>query len=134
MKEMKLIDAIRNLLGIRTVRKLPPAGPMPPIGSSIVFGNLRIKLRYPLDAELWKWFTARGWRTVNMRTNRRRYTCLPDKILMRLMRVNGAEREVLHQRIIDSFGNQATIIESTAFAASNHNVACPTPDVANIEQ
>jgi len=100
---MSLKNLIRNALHIRRERALAPAGPMPQIGSSIVRDKLRIRLKYPLSKEQWNWFTANGWRTVDMRNNRRQYISVPDNILLDLLdllELEGPERAVLHARLI----------------------------------
>lgn len=99
---MSLKNAIRNVLNIRKARELPPAGPMPTIGSSIVRERLRIRLKYPINAEQWEFFTKRGWRTADMRKDRRRYMSVPDKILVKLLDRSGVERESLHNRLIEA--------------------------------
>lgn len=106
MSEMNLKNALRNMLGIRKVRQLPPAGPMPPIGSNIVRGKVRIRLKYPVSNEQWKWFTDNGWRTIDMRTDRRRYVCLADKYLVKLLSTDRGERDAVLQRLIESVGDQ----------------------------
>lgn len=106
MSEMNLKNALRNFLGIRTVRKLPPAGPLPPLGSNIVRGKVRIRLKYPVSNEQWKWFTDHGWRTIDMRTDRRRYVCLADKYLVKLLGADRGERDAVHQRLLESVGDQ----------------------------
>lgn len=97
---MNLKDAIRTLMKVRAVRELPPPGPKPPVGSSIVRDGLRIRLKYPISSEQWEWFTLHGWRTIDMRANRRHYTCVPDKFLDKLLDVGELERDTLHQQLI----------------------------------
>jgi hypothetical protein len=81
-------------------RQLPPAGEKPPIGSNIVREKLRIRLKYPITDELWKFMTAMGWRAVDMRYNKRRYTVVPDKVLVKLINADEIERHVLHARLV----------------------------------
>ncbi|HXA46860.1 MAG TPA: hypothetical protein VNW52_04465, partial [Burkholderiaceae bacterium] len=78
-------NTIRTLLGIRVERETLPPGPKPQIGSNIVRDRLRIRLKYPVSDEQWEWFTQKGWRTIEMRTNRRRYVNVPDKILLKML-------------------------------------------------
>jgi hypothetical protein len=73
---------------------------MPQIGSSIVLDNLRIKLKHPINIEQWHWFSKLGWRTVDMRTDRRKYICLPDIVLMKLLDADKVNRETLYQSLI----------------------------------
>ena len=97
---MKLKDLLRNLFGFRNTRQIPPTTPQPPVGSNIVLGRLRIFLKYPIDCEQWEWFTLMGWRTIDMRTNRRYYTIVPDKELLRLIKAADQERDALHHSLI----------------------------------
>jgi hypothetical protein len=97
---MKLKNSLRTLLGIRVERAPLPPGPKPQIGSNIVRGELRIRLKYPVTDEQWDWFTEKGWRTVDMRSNRRRYVSVPDKLLMKFLHADEAERELLHRRLL----------------------------------
>lgn len=97
---MSLKNSLRTLLKIRVLREPLPPGPKPPVGSNIVRDRLRIRLKYPIASEQWEWFTMHGWRTVDMRTNRRRYTCVPDKVLLRLLNAGELERDALHHRLI----------------------------------
>jgi hypothetical protein len=99
---MSLKNVIRNVFNIRQEREIPAAGPMPPIGSNIVRARLRIRLKYPVTAEQWEFFSSHGWRTADMRKDRRRYMSVPDKILVKLLDRNGAERENLHERLIQA--------------------------------
>jgi hypothetical protein len=98
---MNVKDSLRTLLKIRVDRALLPPGPKPQIGSNIVRDAFRIRLKFPISDDQWEWFTEKGWRTIDMRTNRRRYTCVPDKVLLKLLNSNDLEREVLHQRLIN---------------------------------
>jgi len=96
---MGLKNAIRNVLNIRKERALAPPGPKPQIGSSIVRERLRIKLKYHITDKQWDWFIERGWRSVDMRTDRREYKSVPDKVLAKLLDLDGEAREALHQRL-----------------------------------
>ena len=96
----KLRDKLRSLAGIRKERQLPPPGEKPSIGSNIVREKLRIRLKYPITDELWKFLAAKGWRAIDMRYNKRRYTVVPDKVLLKLIKADELERHVLHARLI----------------------------------
>jgi hypothetical protein len=97
----KIRDKLRTMAGIRVERQVPPpSSEKPTIGSNIVREKLRIRLKYPIHDDLWKFFTAMGWRTVDMRLNRRRYTVVPDKVLLRFIKSNEIERHVLHARLV----------------------------------
>lgn len=97
---MNLKDKLRTLFGIRTERASAPPGPKPPAGSSIVRDRLRMRLKYPINGAQWEWLTNHGWRTVDMRTNRRHYTFLPDKVLNTLLDAGELERELLHRKLV----------------------------------
>lgn len=97
---MKLLDSIRTFFHIRTKRQLAPPGAMPQIGSSIVLDNLKIKLKHPINIEQWHWFSNLGWRTIDTRNERRRYTCLSDQVLMILLEADKKSREGLYQRFV----------------------------------
>ncbi|MFZ6771902.1 hypothetical protein ACO0LB_04210 [Undibacterium sp. SXout7W] len=106
MNEAKLIlnelqDFIRTLLRIRKPRELPPPGPKPAFGSTIVLNNLKIQLFVSIDYEQWEWLTHKGWRTMDQRINRRRYYKVPRKAVQRLLHASTEEREQLHQQILD---------------------------------
>ena len=98
---MNLKNTLRTLFRIRVERKPLPVGAKPPIGSNIVRDKLRIRLRYPISNEQWEWFSEQGWRTIDMRTNRRHYICVRDKALIKLLSASGLERDVLHHRLIN---------------------------------
>jgi hypothetical protein len=97
---MNIKNTLRTLFNIRVERALPPPGPQPPVGSSIVRGTLRIRLKYPISSEQWEWFSKLGWRTTDMRTDRRRYLCVQDKTLARLLDADKMKRDDLHARLL----------------------------------
>lgn len=103
---LKLRDVIRTLAGIRTERALPPTSDKPLVGTNIVRNRLRIRLKYPISDDLWNWLSAMGWRSVDMRNNRRRYTTVPDKVLVKFIKADTMERHVLHDRLIKAFKNE----------------------------
>jgi len=96
----KLRDRLRTLAGIRQERQLAPISEKPVIGSNIVREKLRIRLKYPITDELWKWLSSMGWRVIDMRNNQRRYIVVPDKVLVKLIKANQLERVELHARLI----------------------------------
>ena len=97
---MRLLDTLRTLVGIRSERQLLPVSEKPFIGSNIVRDKLRMRLKYPINDELWKWLSEMGWRAIDMRGNRRHYTVVPDKILVKLIKANTLERHILHNRLL----------------------------------
>jgi len=93
-------DTLRTLLRIRQERVLPPPGEKPAFGSTIILNRLKMQLFVSIDYEQWEWLTLRGWRTLDVRQNRRRYYRVPRNAVIRLMHATPEEREELHQRII----------------------------------
>lgn len=81
-------------------RRLPPPGPCPNVGATIVRRAALIKIGEPLGPELWNWLVLAGWREVRMSRNRRRYVPLPADALRRLARCRPEERELVHQRLL----------------------------------
>lgn len=98
---MPVINTIRTLMGIRRPRRIAPVGPQPPMGSNIVNGPLRIRLKYPITPEQWYWLSAKGWRTVDMRHDRRQYETVSDQSVLDLISVDTPEeRETIHNMIL----------------------------------
>jgi len=97
---MMVKNALRTLLGIRVERQQVPAGEMPPVGSNIVLGTLRIRLMHPISDEQWDWLTALGWRTIDTRTDRRRYLRVPDKAVKRMLNADRHSRDRLHYQLL----------------------------------
>lgn len=126
---MSIKNTIRNVLNIRKERSLPPPGQKPQIGSSIVRERLKIRLKYHISAEQWDWFTEHGWRTIDMRTNRREYTSVPDKVLVKLLDLEGDPRDVLHQRLF----RKSTVakVERAAKAGKAARAVVKTDDKAD---
>lgn len=96
---MKLKNTLRTLIGIRKQRQIPAPGAMPRVGSSIVLEQLRIRLKHPIIHEEWAWLTKKGWRSADMRTNRRAYSLVADDIVAAMLRAEKVEREVIHQEL-----------------------------------
>ena len=98
---MVMIDAIRTLMRIRRTRQLLPAGPQPAMGSSIVNGRKRMRLKYAVTGEQWHWLSQKGWRTVDMRQNRRHYELVDDQQVLQLLSAETtAERSEIHAAIM----------------------------------
>jgi hypothetical protein len=114
---MKIIhslrDKFRTLAGIRIERQLDPVSELPIAGSNIVREKLRIRLKYPVSEELWKWLSAMGWRVIDMRSNRRRYIVVPDKVLMKLIKANMIERAEIHTRLIGAVKHEKRLMRNT---------------------
>jgi hypothetical protein len=98
-RNMNLKHALRALLGIRQARRIPLPGPIPKVGGSIVLNNLRIRLRHPIDHEEWAWLINKGWRSIDMRTNRRAYTLVPNDIVFTMFSKDKTRRETIHSNL-----------------------------------
>lgn len=83
-------------------RRLPPPGPCPTMGASIVKRNVLMKVTEPVAAEFWDWLVLSGWREVRMSRNRRKYTPLPNSAFAKLARVAVHERDALYRRMLGS--------------------------------
>jgi hypothetical protein len=127
---MYIKNAFRNLLKIRKERALPPAGPKPPVGSNIVLDRIRIRLKQPISDEQWNWLTQHGWRTVDMRSERRRYATVPEKGVIRLLKADGLEREVIHSKMIHLFSEEARA-QRRAYRAESNAIAVEMPLLRN---
>ncbi len=96
-----MLDAIRTLMRIRRPRQLLPPGPQPAMGSNIVNGRKRMRLKYAVTGEQWQWLSQRGWRTVDMRQNRRRYDLVEDHRVLQLLSAESLEaRAEIHLAIM----------------------------------
>jgi len=95
-----LKNFLRTLLRIRKIRQLPPPGEKPAFGSTIILNRLKMQLFVPIDTQQWEWLSLRGWRTLDMRQNRRRYYRVPRNAVHRLIHAKPEEREELYQRIV----------------------------------
>jgi hypothetical protein len=76
-KMKNTIEAVRNLFGIRTRRRLLPRGPQPAPGSKIINGNLRMEVLEGLSPQLWTWLSNLGWRKAMYKYDRRKYDEIP---------------------------------------------------------
>jgi len=61
---------------------------------------LRIRLKVPIDSEQWAWFSGLGWRTTDMRADRRRYLCVEDKALLKLLDADNEKRDRMHAQLL----------------------------------
>lgn len=98
----RLKDILRTLIGIRKPRQVLPIGERPLVGSNIVMKNLRMRLKYPINNDLWTWLSQMGWRTIDIRKDRRHYTMVSEKILIRLINANAPKRDLIHQHLMDA--------------------------------
>jgi len=89
------------MIGLRTRRQILPAHEKPILGSSIVKDRFRIRLKHPFDDELWNWLCDQGWRTMPVANNRRKYTIVPEKDFVRLMKATPSTRLEIQTRITE---------------------------------
>jgi hypothetical protein len=80
-----LRDWLRSLLRIRSERRLQRAGAKPAIGTSIIQGDLRMKVPAGMNEELWRWMMDQGWRESRHLPDRRRYRDVPAAWAHRLV-------------------------------------------------
>lgn len=108
---MLVIDSLRTLMRIRRPRQLLRAGLKPTVGSNIVNGSLRMRLKHPVSSEQWYWLAKMGWRTVDMRDNRRKYQLVADGLLQQLLNAETPEQRAdIHASIM--LANQEPIIKT----------------------
>lgn len=98
----KLIDNVRTITGVRRARQLSQSKEKPPAGTSIVRENLRMRIRYPIDDELWQWLLSMDWRAMPLSNNRRRYRLVAEKVVLKLFKADQAERQAMHNKLIGS--------------------------------
>lgn len=88
-----MVDRLRTFAGIRRVRELAPVREKPSVGSSIVRDQLRIRVKFTLDDPFWNWLVDKGWRPMPLQNNRRKYTVVPERIFVKLLSGDLAQRE-----------------------------------------
>jgi hypothetical protein len=96
----KLIDNVRTMTGVRKARQLSGSKDKPPVGTSIVREDLRMRIRYPIDDELWQWLLSMDWRAMPLSNNRRRYRLVAEKVVLKLFKADQAERHAMHNKLI----------------------------------
>jgi len=97
----KIRDGLRTAMGRRTERALPPPGPAPQRGAHIARDDVRIRVTAEMSSELWNWLTARGWREVDLSTDRRRYRVGKPLATEELAFANdNGERERIEQQVM----------------------------------
>ena len=57
-------DLIRTVFSIRQKRRSPPAGPVPPAGTQLIRGEIRMTVDQNIPRELWSWMLLSGWRAI----------------------------------------------------------------------
>ena len=91
----KLKDYIRTVMGVRTQRQLLPVQGKPSLGGSIVKDRFRIRLKHPIDDDMWRWLCDMGWRAMPVNNNRRKYTIVSEKAFERLVKADPTQRGAL---------------------------------------
>jgi hypothetical protein len=81
---------------VRVRRQVEPAHGKPSLGSSIVKDRFRIRLKHPVDDELWQWLSKLGWRAMPVYNNRRRYTVISERAFDKLVRADVEIRPMIH--------------------------------------
>jgi len=97
----KLVDRMRTLLKVRTKRELPPVLNKPSLGGSIVKDRFRIRLKHPIDDELWHWLADMGWRAMPVHNNRRKYVVIAERSFEKFIKADPSMRTTLHARLIE---------------------------------
>lgn len=96
-----LVDRLRTLFRVRNTRQLPPAHSKPALGGSIIKDRFRIRLRHPIDDELWVWLCDMGWRTMPIHNNRRKYVVVSEKAFDKLIKAEPSMRTAIHAQLIE---------------------------------
>lgn len=113
----KLIDRLRTLARVRVRRQVDPIHSKPSLGSSIVKDRFRIRLKHPIDDELWAWLSKLGWRSMPVHNNRRRYTVVSERAFDKLVRADVSMRPMIYalltegrkKRRTDAAGSQSRL-------------------------
>ncbi|HTH10458.1 MAG TPA: hypothetical protein VMA55_12890 [Acidovorax sp.] len=94
-------DLFRTLLSIRQKRRSPPVGPLPPVGATIIRGQVRMAITQPVPRELWDWLVLSGWRNLPVKKDRRQGLTVPEGALQELIDADPQERNRAHARILE---------------------------------
>lgn len=94
-------DLFRTLLSIRQKRRPPPVGPLPPVGTIIIRGPVKMAITQPVSRELWEWLVLSGWRTLPVKKDRRQGLMAPEGALQELIDADPQERNRAHARILE---------------------------------
>jgi len=94
---------LRALRNVQVARQLDPAGPTPRLGTYIAHEDVRIQITAEMNDELWQWMAMRGWREIDLATDRRRYrAAMPSAIEELAFAESESARERLERHILDS--------------------------------
>jgi len=103
------LPSIKNFLGrmltkrMPVERNIPPAGHTPQAGSYIARDDVRVPVSDEITDELWQWLAARGWREIDLASDRRRYRAGMPAAIEELAFAESMElREKLEQYIRDN--------------------------------
>jgi hypothetical protein len=96
---MSVFDGVRRLLGLRTERSLPAAGPKPRLGARIVRDDVRITVQAGLADATWQWLLEQGWREETFRNSRRRYREVPPSLVAELFDAGDADERAQLQEL-----------------------------------
>lgn len=94
-------DWIRNALSIRQKRRSAPVGPLPPMGSTIIRGPVKMTITQDVPPDLWDWLVLSGWRNMPVKTDRRKGMLAPKSALKDLIDADPQERNRAHSRILE---------------------------------
>jgi hypothetical protein len=97
----KFIDRLRTLVRVRVRRQVEPAHGKPSLGSSIVKDRFRIRLKHPIDDELWLWLSKLGWRAMPVHNNRRRYSVISERAFEKLVRADVSMRPMIYAHLTE---------------------------------
>ncbi len=98
----KLKDYVRTKIGVRAQRQLAPIQGKPTLGSSIVKNRFRIRLKHPIDDELWNWLVDTGWRAMPVtNNNRRKYTIVSERAFGHLLKADPTLRDSVMAQITE---------------------------------
>lgn len=91
---------IRNLLGVRRQRQLPPVGTRPGINSYIYCDTVKMLITGEMDDTLWRWLAGKHWRKLAHSDDRRRYRHLPSRAFRLLLQAPPEERDAVYAKIV----------------------------------
>ncbi|PJI99329.1 hypothetical protein CLU85_4173 [Acidovorax sp. 69] len=94
-------DLIRTIFSIRQDRRPAPVGHLPPVGTVILRGELKMVVTHLVPGELWDWLVLSGWRNMPVKTDRRKGMRLPDEALKTLIDAEPHERNQVHARLLE---------------------------------
>lgn len=100
-------DWLRTLFSIRTKRRTPTAGPIPPVGATVSNGQFRMRVTNTMPRDLWEWMVLSGWRNVPVAKDRRTYVDLPENAFAQLLQAAPGDRDILHARLLRVAGKSA---------------------------